>query len=645
MSAKEIAPFGAWPSSLSAREVAAGKLRLQQPQFDGADLYWLERRPNERGRTVIARELDGRRVDVTPPGYDVRSQVHEYGGGAYRVFQGSVVFSNGEDGGLYLQPAGGNPAPLIVESGLFFADFQVCPDAAWIVCVREDRREPDREARNAIVAVDLSSGVQRVLVQGGDFYAAPRFSADGRQLAWITWNHPDMPWDSTEVWCADVAGEMEISHPRRPFEGNESVIQPEWAPDGSLYVLSDRTGWWNLYRCAPDGISAVAPIEAEIGGPLWNLGASWYGFNGAGNPVCIVNYGTRADICVVSTDLSPPVPLGLPFTSISGITVGAQRAAVIAGSPDMPGSIVEIDLSTETWRVIAPSFAVQLEFATISQPEVVTFPGSDGLDTHAYYYAPQSDGCRGPDEERPPLIVMCHGGPTSQTSTAFNPEVQFWTTRGFGVVDVDYGGSTGYGRDYRERLSGRMGEVDVDDCVAAALYLAHRGDVDVRKLLIRGSSAGGYVVLAALTFRDAFSAGASYYGIGDLIRLREITHKFESRYEDKLVGPYPKCEGLYRERSPLFSPEGLRTPVILFQGLDDKVVPPHQAEDMVRSLRERGVPFAYLTFPGEGHGFRRAETVEQCLQAELSFYGQVLGFRPAGPPAAVEIENLQPRRD
>lgn len=641
MTAPRVRPYGSWSSPVRAAGVAVDATRLAQPVIDGADLLWLERRPAEGGRTVVARERAGRIRDVTPPGLSVRSRVHEYGGGAYLAVAGAVLFSSESDNGLYLQPPDEMPCPVLIEPGLRFADFDAHPAGDWIVCVCEDHRDPASEARNSIMAVDLLSRAQEVLAQGGDFYASPRFSPDGRHLAWITWNHPHLPWDETELWVAEVVDRGHIATPRKLAGGpRESLLQPEWDPAGGLTFLSDRTGWWNVYRCLDGHTEALTTLTAEIGGPLWNLGTSWYGLDRIGRAICIVNVGDRRWLGVLPGPGETPRPLDLPYTSFRDLRVQGSTALVLAGSPAGAEVVLQVDLEQGVGRVVRSSSTTPLAREYISSPEVVRYPGSGGEMAHAMYYPPCNPGFQGPEGERPPLIVMGHGGPTSQTSTVFDLEMQFWTSRGFGVLDVDYGGSTGYGRRYRERLYGGLGEIDVDDCIAGALFLAARGDADPARLVIRGRSAGGYIALAAMTFRDAFAAGASYYGIGDLAGMVESTHKFESRYMETLLGPYPERADLFRSRSPMYHAESIRTPVILFQGMDDAVVPPEQAERLAAALRRHGVPFVMLRFPGEGHGFRQAETIARCLEAELYFYGRILGFTPSGSPRPAPIENL-----
>src|SRR5829696_8440636 len=551
------APYGAWASPISAELVAAGGVSLDEVRVGGDHVHWIEGRPLEGGRQVVCRARPGRGGpgDLIPEGFNARTRVHEYGGGAYTLAGDTLFFSDFTDQRLYrLDPGAEGPRPITPEppapAAHRYADACPTPDGRRLVCVRE--RHQGGEIHNELVVLPADGagvgGQPVVLAAGRDFYASPRVSPDGRRLAWLEWDHPNMPWDGTELKLADLAGDGLAGDPVTVAGGpEESVFQPSWSPDGVLHLVSDRTGWWNLYRAGPGGLEPLYPAEEEFGHPQWVFAMSTYAFLPGGRIACIHGRG----------------PL--------------QRL-----------------------------------------------------------------GFLGPAGERPPLVVASHGGPTAGIVSDLHVGFQFFTSRGIAVVDVDYGGSTGYGRAYRMRLDGRWGIVDVQDCVAAARHLAERGDVDPARLAIRGGSAGGYTTLCALTFTDEFAAGASYYGVADAAALAKDTHKFESRYLDRLIGPWPEAEALYRERSPNHFTDRLSCPVILLQGLEDKVVPPSQAEMMAAALDAKAIPYAYLPFEGEQHGFRQAAHIRRACEAEVYFYSRVFGFDLADPVDPVPIAHLDP---
>ncbi len=643
MTEPQVAPYGSWRSPISSDLIVAGTVSFEQIQLDGDDIYWTERRPVEGGRSVVVRRTaDGQTHDVTPPGFNVRTTVHEYGGGAYTVSAGVVYFSNFADQRLYRQDPGAAPRPITPAAPLRYADGVVDRHRGRLICVREDHTQAGREAVNALVAVDLAGEQEaRVLVAGNDFYAAPRLSPDGSRLAWLTWNHPNMPWDGTELWVGTLGPDGAIDAMELVAGGrDESIFQPEWSPDGVLHFVSDRTGWWNLYRWRAGRVEALHTMEAEFGLPQWVFGMSTYGFVAPDRIVCAFTTGGIWQLALLEPARGTFEPLELPYTVINAVDAAPGRVAFIAGSPTDPRSVVQLDMTTRRIDVLRRSSTVVVDEGYISIPRAIEFPTTDGRTAHAFFYPPHNRDFMAPAGERPPLLVLSHGGPTSATTNELDLGIQYWTSRGIAVLDVNYGGSTGYGRAYRQRLDGQWGVVDVDDCVNGARYLAARGEVDGNRLAIRGGSAGGYTTLCALTFRDVFKAGASYYGVADLERLAADTHKFESRYLDGLIGPYPEQRERYRERSPIHFTERLACPVILFQGLDDKVVPPNQAELMVAALRAKGLPVAYVAFAGEGHGFRKAENIKRALDGELYFYARVFGFELADPVEPVSIENL-----
>ena len=646
MSEPNTAPYGSWKSPVTAALITETGVQLGAAGQSGDDIYWLEGRPAEGGRYVLVRRApDGGRADVTPAGFNVRTRVHEYGGAAYLVHEGTVFFSNFEDQRVYRQDPGREPRPITPEpaiaAGDRYADGRVTPDGQLIVCVRE-RHFEDTEAANEIVSLPLDGSTEpRVIVSGSDFYSNPRPSLDGTQLAWLSWDHPRMPWDGCELWMADLLPDGSVSGAERLAGGpEESIFQPEWSPEGVLHFVSDRTGWWNLYAARPGRIEALAPIDAEFGWPMWVFGMSTYGFLPDGRIVCAYTEGGQDRLGVVAPGRAGLSPVSTPYNAIGAVRAAQGGALLVAGSPAEATAVVMVDINSGKTEVLRRSTETRVDPGCVSAPQPIEFPTERGLTAHALYYPPANAGFRGMDGEKPPLLVMSHGGPTGATSGSFDLSTQFWTSRGFAVADVNYGGSTGYGREYRERLRGEWGVVDVEDCVNAARHLVAQGKADGERLAIRGGSAGGYTTLCALTFTDAFAAGASYFGIADAETMAQDTHKFESRYLDGLIGPYPEAKALYRERSPVDYTDRLSCPVILFQGLEDKIVPPSQAEAMVEAMRAKGLPFAYLAYEGEQHGFRRAENIRRSLEAELYFYGRVFGFQPADEIEPVEIENL-----
>ncbi len=642
----EIAPYGTWKSPISAEMTVRDSVGLGPIQLDGEIVYWVESRPNEGGRSVIVRRgPDGETRDVNPPPYSARTRVHEYGGLCFWAADGAVFFSNYSDQRVYRQAEGEPPAPITPAAGgdLRYADGMMDARRNRIVCVREDHRG-DGEPVNAVVALDLDAGGEgEILVSGSDFYAYPAVNPDGTALAWLSWNHPNMPWDETELWTAEFLADGSLGAPVKVAGAvGESVFQPEWSPDGALHFVSDRTGWWNLYRLRGGDLEALAPMSAEFGSPMWTLGARTYAFESAERIACEYVENGEWRLALLDTRTARLTPIGAPYTEMSRGDIRARAGRVVfeAASASLPNALVSLDADGGAIEVLRRSGAAEVDAGYLSPPEAVEFETAGGATARAFYYAPRNADFIAPEGEAPPLIVVSHGGPTGAASTAFDLSYQFWTSRGVAVADVNYGGSTGYGTAYRRRLNGNWGIVDVDDCVNAALHLARAGKADAARLIARGGSAGGYTTLAALAFRDAFAVGASYYGVSDLSALARDTHKFESRYLDSLIGPYPARRDLYDERSPLRHADGLSCPIILFQGLEDKVVPPPQSEMMADALRRKGIPMAYIAFEGEQHGFRKSENIIRALESELYFYARVLGFKPADELPAVDIEGL-----
>jgi len=638
-----VRPYGTWPSDLDADLVAGGSGRsFGLTDLSSGPLRWTEVRTYESGRTaVVEARPGGELVDVTPPGANARTRVHEYGGGAVWFHGDATFFSEFDDSRLYrVDGAGAEARPITPEPpephALRYADGCVTPDGGTIFCVRE--RHEAGEVHNELVVLPADGSAEPRIVAGGhDFFMAPRLDPAGRRLAWLAWDHPRMPWDGTELMVAGVEAGGTLGVPRLVAGGpEESVIDPRFAPGGALHYCSDRTGWWNLYR--EDGTAVTSLDDAEIGFPAWVFGMSRYVFLGDGRIACVVTRSAIDSLDLLEPGSSELRPAGLGWSSFgpASLSAGGGRVVFSAASPTAPTALVSYEPDSGRETIIRRSIDVDLEPASISVPRAIEFPTGDGATAHAFYYPPASAEYEGPADELPPLRVICHGGPTANTTPALGIEVQFFTQRGIGVLDVKYRGGTGYGRAYRQLLHGRWGEIDSQDCIAAARHLAEQGDVDRDRTWVEGGSAGGYVVLCALVFDPtAFAAGVSYFGVADAEALALDTHKFESRYLDSMIGPYPERADLYRARSPVHFVEQLERPLLLLQGLDDKVVPPSQAEAMVEVLERKGIPYAYLAFEGEGHGFRRQENIKRSLESTLSFVGQVFGFA-----AADELESL-----
>jgi dipeptidyl aminopeptidase/acylaminoacyl peptidase len=636
-------PYGSWPSSISIDLVVAGGRGMFEPMLDGADIYLLESRPDEGGRQTLLRLGAGGSVtELTPAPANVRTRVHEYGGGAWTVDGGLVVRSEFGDGSLWRIEPDGTTRALVTTPGLRFADLSIDRARGRVLAVMEDHRTDDHDPANAIVAIDLGDGAITPLVEGHDFVSHPRLSPDGTRLSFLSWERPDMPWDASRLWVVPIGGDGSPGTPE-PLAGgpDESIASPAWAADGSIVFASDRSGWWNLYRWRPGGVqTALLPAEAEFAGPQWVFGLRPFGFDGDGRVIAIARSRGQDRLWVIEEGAEPR-EIPVEATDLSHVSVVGSTAVLLAAQPTRPTAIVRVDLASGVAQRIREARALDLDPGFLSTPRFVEFPTSGGRTAFAFHYPPTNAGVVAPEGELPPLVVISHGGPTANTTRRLDLEIQAFTSRGFAVVDVDYGGSTGYGRAYRQRLDGAWGVVDLEDCTAAANWLAGQGQADPDRLAIRGGSAGGYTTLCALTFRDDFAAGASYFGVGDLEALARDTHKFESRYLDRMVAPWPEGVAVYRERSPIHVVDRIRTPLLVLQGADDKVVPQAQADELVEALARNGVPHAYLLFQGEGHGFRRAENRRRSLEAELSFYAQVLGFELADAIEPIEVVGLR----
>jgi dipeptidyl aminopeptidase/acylaminoacyl peptidase len=641
---RTVAPYGTWVSPVSVELMTQAAIGLGSLSVEGQDLYWLEARPRESGRTVLCRRrANGEIDDITPAPINAGSRVHEYGGGAYAVAAGLVVFNERTDGSVWVIEADRPPRRIVTTEGCRYADFEFDLLRRRVLAVREDHRDrPPTDPKATIVAMPLDpGGTEAILVEGPDFLSSPRLSPDGGRLCWIAWNHPAMPWDGTQLFVAGLTRDGAIESARiAAGETPQAIVQPEWAADGALYFCSDQTDWWNLYVVRDDKIEPLAPVEAEIGGPHWVFRNRYYDFLPDGRIVAaIVRNGIRSAAAVVDGKITP--------LDIGQVQECPRRfgdgLAYIATPPAAPPSVCVLPrMSAAAPSIIRSAAPAVMPQDSISLGEPIEFTAHGGV-AHAFWYPPKNRDTKAPAGELPPLVVLSHGGPTSMTTNSFSLGIQWWTTRGFGVVDVNYGGSTGFGRAYRERLYGQWGVVDVEDCAAAAKHLAGDGLIDGARLVIRGGSAGGFTTLAALTSLDLFKAGASFYGVGDLMLLAKDTHKFESRYLDRLIGPLPQAQALYGERSPVNHVGRLACPVIFFQGEDDKTVPPNQAQTMVAAMTARGLPVAYYSFAGEGHGFRKAETLRRALELELDFYGRVFGFTPPGLSERVDIVNMPVR--
>lgn len=653
MTERAVAPYGTWSSPLTADLVARAGVRLTMPTLENGVVRWLEGRAEEGGRVVLVQAAEGERpTEVTPADFNLRTMVHEYGGGAYWVHDGVVFCSRFDDQRLYRIDAGAAPVPITPEIAgrrHRYADGRVTAAGDVWIGVRERHPESGHPAEviNELVALPTDGSVEpRVIAEGRDFYSSPRISPDGEQLCFLAWDLPWMPWDGCELFVADLTGDGTLGEPTLVAgrDGEESIWQPEWSPTGDLVFASDRSGWWNLERVRAGERTALHPAQAEFGHPAWVFGGSSFAFLEDGTIACAYESDGRTWFALLDPETGSLEPLDLPYDSwwsTPYLVAEGSTVVVIAGSATLPTQVIGLDVPTRTTTTLRTSIDVPIDTAYFSVPQAIEFPTENRLTAHALYYPPTSPGFVAPDGERPPVIVASHGGPTGATTAIFDLQTQFWTTRGFAVVDVNYGGSTGYGRAYRERLNGEWGVVDLADCVNAARYLAERGDVDADRFLIHGGSAGGYTTICALTFTDVFAAGASYFGIADLEPTPDgHTHKFELRYEHTLLGPYPEAAELFRARSPINFVDRLATPMLVLQGTDDEIVPQEQAELIVGALRERGVPHAYLLFEGEGHGFRRAENIVASLEAELSFYAQVLGLELGDDVPKLSVEHL-----
>jgi dipeptidyl aminopeptidase/acylaminoacyl peptidase len=630
---KQKLAFGSWESTITTDLILNNSVSLGEISLFGDDIYWVEMRANEGGRYVVVKQtIDGKKTDAIPSGYNARTRVHEYGGGSYLVTNRGVVFSNFDDQSLYLVDANNVCKKLTIQEDCRYADIIYDKYRERLICIREDHSERAKEAVSSIIAVSLlESGNEIILQCGADFYSNPRLSNDGQKLCWISWFHPNMPWDNTSLFTSEINDVGQIGKASLVAGGdiNESVCQPSWSCDDILYFISDKNNWWNLYRLGENGIECIIKLDAEFAVPQWSFRESNYDFIDYNSIISIYRQQGLAYIAIINTDKKTFETLSLSYTEIESLVCKKNKAYFLGSSPIEFKSIIEYDIEKKIVNVIQKSNAICLDKEYISVGESISFPVDENKHAHAVFYRPQNRYYTGLDDEKPPLVVMSHGGPTGESHNGLKMVVQFFSSRGFAVLDVNYGGSSGYGREYRRRLNGNWGIVDVNDCSKAALYVAEEGWVDKDRLAIRGGSAGGFTTLAALAYTDVFKAGASHYGVSDLEALTKETHKFESRYLDTLIGAYPETQEIYKERSPVNAVDRLSCPVIFFQGLEDKIVLPNQAELMVDALKLKGIPVVYVAYEGEQHGFRQAKNIKRTLESELYFYATIFNFKCA----------------
>ena len=637
------APYGSWKSPITPEVVSLKATAVRELNVDGRTAYWTEWRPAEGGRYVLMKGAPGiEATDAILGNYNVRSAVHEYGGGSFTVSDDTIFFSNFNDGRVYLQDKGGLVRPLTIEGMKRYADFVYDKQRNKLICVCEDHSLDDRIPINSLVSIDVRTGAEMVLTSGHDFYSTPRISPDGSKMAWLAWDHPNMPWDGTTLYLAHIDAGGTLEDERVVAGGqNVSVLQPEWSYDGTLYFVSDRSGWWNIYRISGSGEENLLPMEAEFGVPHWIFGLSTFGFVSEECIICCYTKDGLWFLGVLDTKTKSFSEIQTPYNHFSQIKTVRNFATFIGASPTEVPTVLQYSVLGKLLEVVYRPKNPAIDMGYLSVPKSIQFNSSGGWEGHAFLYEPHNKDYTGPSGEKPPLIVISHGGPTSMATSVMNLSIQFWTSRGYSVVDVNYGGSSGFGRKYRERLNTQWGILDVEDCIRCAKAVAKAGKCDGDRMIIRGSSAGGFTALCAVTFHNIFRAGASYFGVSDLEGLVRDTHKFESRYLEKLIGPYKTAQKLYRERSPIHHANKISCPVIFFQGMEDRVVPPEQAESMVAAMRSKGVPVSYILFEGERHGFVRSENIKKCYEAELYFYSTILRIPLEEHVEPIPVENLR----
>ena len=639
MTNKYTSAYGSWSSPIQSNLITADSVSLDELQLHPSGTYWLERRPEEQGRCVIIKHANGQNCDLIPKPYSARSRAHEYGGGVYCIADKGVYFVNDSDQNIYFCGTDSLPVAITQNSNCCYADLIIDEPRQRLICIQQQC--DDSEDINTLVVIDLATKKIHGLHSGNDFYASPRPSPCGKKLSWLTWNHPDMPWDKTQLWLADIDDQHQLHTCRtiqHPESEHASIFQPEWSPDNQLYFVSDISGWWNLYRYQNGSIQTICHEKLEFGLPQWVFAQSSYAFSSDNTILCAPIDNGVARLSLLDTHSGALKTVPTEWNSFCSIQANGDHYSFIAASPKSFPEV--ISLQSGQSQSLRQSCQTQLDAGYYSYGQAIHFKTRHNDNAFAIYYAPANKDFLAATDEKPPLIVLCHGGPTAMADPSLDMRKQYWTSRGFALLDVNYSGSTGFGREYRERLNGNWGIRDAEDCCDAAQHLVETGLADPERLIIKGGSAGGYTVLCALTFHDTFSAGASYYGIGELESLLTDTHKFESRYLDRLVGPYPECKAIYQQRSPINYVDRLNCPVIFFQGTEDKVVPKEQAEKMFVALKDKGIPVAYVPFKGEQHGFRKAETIQRALEAEYAFYVRVFGIS-VELDIELGIENLE----
>ncbi len=640
MTNKKIAPFGSWASPINSVLVTADSVHLDELRLHSTGTYWLERRPDEQGRCVIVKHDNGKNFDLIPKPYSARSRVHEYGGGVYCIANNGIYFVNDKDQNIYFCHSNNSAIAITNSSDCCYADLQLDETRKRLICVQQRTASDLTEDENSLISIDLNTHTIITLHSGNDFYASPRLSPSGKQLSWLCWNHPDMPWDKTTLWLSDIDKNHQLHNTTtlcHPESEQTSIFQPQWSDDNILFFVSDLTGWWNLYRYTENHIHPISHETQEFGLPQWVFAQSSYAFIDNNHILCApINKGI-ASLSILDINDGTLTTIDTNWNSFASIQANAQHFSFISASSKSFPEI--ISYHSNQARTLKSSCSSSIDSDYYSYGEVIKFTARHHDDVYAIYYAPTNKDFQPSADEKPPLIVLSHGGPTAMADPSLEMRKQYWTSRGFALLDVNYSGSTGFGRAYRDRLNGSWGIRDAEDCCDAALHLVKKGLADSERLIIKGSSAGGYTVLCALTFHDTFAAGASYYGIGELETLATDTHKFESRYLDRLVAPYPEGKAIYQQRSPINYAEQLNCPVIFFQGTEDKVVPKEQAEKMFAALRDKGISVAYVPFEGEQHGFRKAETIQQALDTEYAFYVRIFDIL-VETNIELEIENL-----
>ena len=653
-----VMSYGTWLSPIQSSLIVENVVTPFEIQVDEkGNVFWVELRPSEGGRYVLRTNQTSK--DLIDKPFNCRTRVHEYGGGSYIVQNGTIYFSHFPDQHIYRLDLNGDHEPKVFSkqsenSSLRYADYNIDSLHEQLICVHEDHQN-ESDVRNSIVAISMKDSSMMVTLDAGyDFYSSPRTSPDGKHLIWLCWNHPNMPWDQTELWIGEINSESNYSivNKRKLFGNeNESIVQPQWSPDGKfIYFVSDRNNWWNIYRSGIDGQSLehVYNMEAEFGGPAWQFASSYYDFDSNGNLVAGYWKDGSAKLSQIDVQTKQLTNITVTdvYTDIRSVHVHGENVYFIGSSSVKPTEIVHLNLKTKKLEIFCHSTQLSIDSRYLSIPEMVTFKSGKGI-AYGIYYPPKNDDYQVPDQnkELPPLLVRTHGGPTSATTPAFNLRIQYWTSRGYALLDVNYRGSTGFGREYRDSLKDNWGIYDVEDCVEGAEYLAKQNKADRNRVTIDGGSAGGYTTLCALTMTDYFSAGASHYGVSDLETLVRDTHKFESRYLDRLVGEYPAKKDIYQARSPISHVKNLSKPIIFFQGEEDKIVLPSQAESMVNALREKKLPVAYVLFPGEQHGFRKAENIRKSLDGQFYFFSKIFHFQMADAVEPILIENFNEKQN